>query len=306
MTPFPKSTYFRLQEKTERKRDRYDPDYPLVLFVLFSRWSLGTGIVAGFLQVRNYFPQLVKISMAGSLTLVLLATLFSIFHLSDRLRFMAMIKNLRSQVSWEVLLTGIFTGLVAVDCLILNVFNTFGLLRIISAILVIISGLLTLGSTGWAYKFISHPFWNTNILPVYSIISGFVLGASTVFWIDAIFCSNFVGGALRILLLVMALSIVLLFLTVLSYKRYAETIGTKASEGTFRDAGDRIPRWYVLLTFILPFTFILGSTAAKEPLVIPSTAILISLLSGTLLERILFFSIENPNYMLHTLRKKAP
>ncbi|UCE17131.1 MAG: dimethyl sulfoxide reductase anchor subunit [Gemmatimonadota bacterium] len=306
MASFPKSTYFRLQENCERRTDRYDPDYPLVLFVLFSRWSVGTGIVAGFLQAGNRFPQLVKISMGGSLILILIATLFSIFHLSDRLRFLAMIKNLRSQVSWEVLLAGVFTGLVAVDCLMLYVFNTFGLLRIISAILVIISGLLTLGSTGWAYKFVSHPLWNTNILSVYSIISGSLLGAATVFWIDAIFCSNMAGGAIRILLFAMALSLVFLFLTVLSYKRYAETIHDKASGGTFRDGEDRIPRWYILLTFILPFTFILGSTAAKEPLMIPATAILISLLSGILLERILFFSIENPNYMLHTLRKKTP
>ena len=306
MASFPKSAYFRLQEKSDRECVHYRPDYPLVLFVICSRWSLGTGIVAGFLQAGNHFPRLVRTSMTVSLTLILLDTLFSIFHLTDRLRFMAMIKNLRSQVSWEVLLAGTFTGLVAVDCIVLYVFNTVDLLRIVSAILVIVLGLLTLGATGWAYKYFSHPGWNTNILSVYSVVAGSVLGTSTVFWVDAISWSNFEEGALRILLLVMALSLVLLFMTFLNYKRYIEAIHNKALKGTLRDREGRIARWYLLLTFVLPLTFILGSIAAKESLVIPSTAILFSLLVGTLLERILFFSIEDPNYMLRILRQKMP
>ncbi|MFQ6092008.1 MAG: DmsC/YnfH family molybdoenzyme membrane anchor subunit [bacterium] len=301
MSPFPKSAHFRLRENCERKPVRYDPDYPLVLFVLFSRWSFGVAIVAGILQIRNQYLSLVKVSLALSLTLILGAIFFSIFHLNDRVRFVAMIKNPRSQVSQEVLLAGAFTAAVAIDCSMLYLFELPHMITIVSAGGVIGLGLLTLAATGWAYKFYSHPCWNTNILPVYYLISGFILGISTLFWIGVSFFPHWVVAIYRSVLTVLGGLIALQFLLGVGYVRYVKAGPDRTLGEVLGGKGGRIAPWYFLFAFVFPFVFIVGSAVARGPSVISSTSILVSFMAGTFLERMLFFLIEQPNYMLRTL-----
>ena len=301
MASFPKSTYFRLQEKCERKPIPYDPDYPLVLFVLLSRWSLGIGIVAGFLHIQNRMSEVVKVSMILSLILILLATFFSIFHLSDRMRFMAMVKNLRSQVSWEILTTGAFMCVVTVNCLTLYFFNPTDLLSFILATVVTIFGLLTLAATGWAYKFISHPYWNTHILSVFYIVSGLVIGLSTIFWIGTTFFPSIAVHSLRKIPVILGILLILHFIMGLIYVKH---VGP-ALKMNFKDRTGKNASLYLLFTFAFPLILIMWSIISHEGSILSSSLLLASLTIGIYCERILFFSIENPNYMFRILREKA-
>ena len=301
MASLPQFAYFRLSEKRSREPVRYEPDYPLVLFVLFSRWSLGIAVVAGLMQIANHLPRLVTLSMMLALILIFTATLFSIFHLSDRIRFMAMMKNLRSRVSQEVIFAGVFMGLVAIDCLILLVFDPDDRIRILLAGAVIGFGLLALAATGWAYKFHAHPYWNTNILSVYYLISGLFWGASTIFWLVTLFFPFSHLGTSRSMPMVLAGFLLVLFLVGLAYVRYVRKDLSQRFRVNLKDKNGVLVILYALFVFVLPAVSLVASAVATQLLFYSSTFILLSLLVGAFVERVVFFSIESPHYMFRVL-----
>jgi DMSO reductase anchor subunit len=85
-----------------------------------------------------------------------------------------MIMNHRSSVVWEIRLAGAFTGSLGAQIL-----SRIGILPGFETHLLWISfflGILFLISTGWAYRFHTHPAWKTNILPGYYLASSSMIG----------------------------------------------------------------------------------------------------------------------------------
>lgn len=304
MTSLPKSAYFRLSEAHSREPARYGPDYPLVLFVLFSRWSLGIAIVSGFFQVMHLYPDLVKVNMDLALALIVAATLISIFHLSDRIRFMAMVKNPQSRISQEVFLTGTFMVTVALNSFLLHVLNPADFIRIVFACAVIGLGIITLGATGWAYKFYSHPLWNTNILSIYYISFGLLLGQLTMYWTGLLFDSVSVVGVFKATPAILAGLLLMQFLSGSAYLRYVYRGSNEIRSLSIRTKQGRMLLLYGLTGLVLPTVFLVISAIIKGFLILFTTCMLVSLLSAVFIERAWFFTIENPNYLFRVLSEK--
>jgi DMSO reductase anchor subunit len=166
--PLPKSAYFRLMEYQKKgKVDSYQPDLPLILFISFSRMAAGISLISIF------FPE--SLLWSGvSLGCMALATLASIAHLSVPRRFLTMAINNRSYLVWEIRLAGMLGTFLGLQFLSgLGLFQsyrfyfpwfTFGL------------SILFLLSTGWAYRFETHPAWKTSLLPFYYLASALTVG----------------------------------------------------------------------------------------------------------------------------------
>lgn len=166
--PLPKSAYFRLLEYQKRgKVDSYSPDLPLVLFISFSRMAAGLSLISPFFPGSTLWPGV-------SLGCMILATLASIAHLSAPRRFLTMIINNRSPLVWEVRLAGAMTAILGVH--FLSEFGWFSPFHPIFPWFNAGLSALFLLSTGWAYRFETHPAWNTPILTVYYLISALTLG----------------------------------------------------------------------------------------------------------------------------------
>jgi DMSO reductase anchor subunit len=164
----PKSAYFRLldhQKKT--KLNTYQADLPLVLFISFSRVAAGLSLVCVF------FPRAFLWS-GVSLGCMLLATLASILHLTVPARFLTMIINSRSFLVWEIRLAGALATVLGLQFLselgwFLHYRPYFPWFNFGLAVLFLLS-------TGWAYRFETHPAWKTVILPLYYLVSALVVG----------------------------------------------------------------------------------------------------------------------------------
>jgi DMSO reductase anchor subunit len=272
--PFPKSAYFRLRG-SRRRVEVFNPDYPLVFFTSLSRLSQGVAIFAGVFQVMGS-GELARLHTAVALGLALVATIISIFHINDRLRFMAMIKNLKSQVSWEVLLSGAYMAVMLIN-LILLCFIDF---RIMGYLVIIIAASVLI-ATGFAYKFFSHPAWNTNMLAIIYLISGLVLGLS--------FSSLATGAFFPVISLSLWLLIFIQALMELFYLRHLRGLGLKFI------LKERIFWAYVSSYFIVPLLLIF--ICLFKPSVVLFALSFASLILGAFLERVLFFLIERPVYL---------
>ncbi len=172
MTPFinplPKSAYLRLLEYQKKtKVDSYQPDLPLILFISFSR------VAAGLSLIYVFFPESMLWS-GVSLGCMILATLASIAHLSAPQRFLTMIINSRSYLVWEIRLAGALTTFLG-----LQFASWLGWFRPYHPYFPWINfglSVLFLISTGWAYRFETHPAWKTSILPFYYLASSVTIG----------------------------------------------------------------------------------------------------------------------------------
>ncbi len=165
----PKSAYFRLLEYQKKgKVDSYQPDLPLVLFISFSRMAAGISLVFPF------FPEATLWS-GVAFGCMMLATLASVAHLSVPQRFLTMTINSRSSLVWEVRLAGALGTCLGPQFLsesgwfhfpydFYSPWLNFGL------------SILFLLSTGWAYRFETHPAWRTPLLPLYYLASALAVG----------------------------------------------------------------------------------------------------------------------------------
>ena len=164
----PRSAYFRLMEHQRKiKVSSYKPDIPLILFISFSRVAAGLSMLSAF-----FADSLLWTSIA--LGCMMVATLASISHLSAPLRFLTMIRNNRSYVVWEIRLAGALTGLLGLQ--FLSGWGWFQGLRPLFPWINFSLALLFLVSTGWAYRFETHPAWRTTILPFYYSVSALMIG----------------------------------------------------------------------------------------------------------------------------------
>jgi len=164
---------------------------------------------------------------------------------------------------------------------------------------VIVSGLLTVAATGWAYKFSSHPYWNTNILSGYYLASCLVLGLSTLqvlsdFSLRPSAMSRELAGGSIASLIVVHVIIGCSFLVRITRRSFGALglFNTKNAQ--------RALRLYAI-SMCFSFVFAIGVSSLDRWEGIVSTMLLISLLANVLSERILFFRIESPHYLFKIL-----
>ena len=163
-------------------------------------------------------------------------------------------------------------------------------------------GVLTLAATGWAYKYFSHPRWNTHLLSLVYIFSGCTIGTSTLYWIGLSFPSVPAADSFGYVPPIVGGLLILHFLYGFNYVHHVHP----ALKLNLREKTGRIAFLCLLFAFVLPLIFIASFLFSPGGSVFTSSLILASMAMGIYYERILFFSIESPNYMLHIFQKKIP
>ncbi len=278
--PFPKSSYLRLLEYQRQRMvfPAYAADLPLLLFIFFSRIAAGLSILSVF------FPHS-PLWLGTAFCCMVLATAASVTHLTVPTRFFTMIINHRSPLVWEIRLAGALTASLGAQVL-----SDMGYLPGFGVILPWVSfslGVLFLISTGWAYRFHTHPAWKTNILFGYYLASALMTG----FALYSITFPNFLFRLITVTLLCTEGFLILLYLNHLcktswvSLKRIESGKDRRVSVA-FLGSVLLLP---ALITFVPLFTNHLELFAA-----------LLALSSGVgiVLERILFFRLEQPVFFL--------
>jgi len=272
----PGSSYLRLVEYQKNiKLESYHPDLPLVLFITFSRMASGLSIVSVFFP-----PSIFRTGVA--LALMGLATLASIAHLSVPLRFLTMVRNNRSFLVWEIRLAGALTALLALHFLtFLGYFERFH--TMLPWVNFVIS-ILFLASTAWAYRFASHPAWNTSILAFYYLASACMMGL-------VLRAMYYPLPALPLLYTVLLVAeAFLLFL----YRNHLR----QTSPTALQDLTTGREKWIFLAflwtSLLLPATLtslIFFEGYHRGP---ANILMAMSCFTGILLERVLFFTVERP------------
>jgi len=278
--PLPKPAYLRLLEYQRQRMSfpAYGADLPLLFFIFFSRIAAGLSILSVF------FPS--SILWVGiAFCCMVLATAASITHLTVPARFLTMIINHRSPLVWEIRLAGALTGSLGAQLFAyMGIFSGFETLFLWTSFSM---SILFLISTGWAYRFDTHPAWKTNILFAYYLASAFMIGF-------ALYSITYPNPLFRLVTVTLFCTEGFLILLYLNHLCKTSAISLKRI-----DAGkDRqislaflvsvllIPG---LITFVPLFTKNLGSFA---------TVLALSSSAGVIFERILFFRLEQPVFFL--------
>ena len=278
--PFPKSAYFRLFEyQKNMKLPSFQPDYPLVFFILFSRVAAGLSLVSVF-----FTPSAVRTGFA--LFFMGLATIASIAHLSAPLRFLTMVRNNKSFLVWEVRLAGALTAFLGLQ--FLSFFGYFERLDTLFPWINFVLAIFFLIMTGWAYRFETHPAWKTSILPVYYIASAIMIGLV----LRAMYYPMTPLPFLYILLLIT--EAFLLFL----YRNHLQKTSPSALEGMVTGPEKRLLLAFLWTTLLLPalLTMILIFKGYHHGTA--NILMAVSCGTGIFIERILFFQVERPVYFL--------
>ena len=199
--PLPKSSYLRLLEYQRQRMvlPAYAADLPLLLFIFFSRISAGLSILSVF------FPHS-ALWLGTAFCCMVLATAASVTHLTVPTRFFTMIINHRSPLVWEIRLAGALTASLGAQVL-----SDMGYLPGFGVILPWTSfslAILFLISTGWAYRFHTHPAWKTHILFGYYLASALMTG----FALYSITSPNFFFRLITVTLLCTEGFLILLYL----------------------------------------------------------------------------------------------
>ncbi|HYA89907.1 MAG TPA: hypothetical protein VEK32_00260 [Thermodesulfobacteriota bacterium] len=278
--PLPKPTYLRLLEYQRQRMvfPAYASDLPLVSFIFFSRISAGLSIFSVF------FP-LSILWMDTAFFCMVLATAASIAHLTVPSRFLTMIINHRSPLVWEIRLAGGLAGSLGAQLLshmgMLPGFETFLPWTSFSL------SILFLISTGWAYQFHTHPAWKTNILPGYYLASASMLGY-------ALYSIIYPNPFFRLISVTLLCAEGFLILLYLNHLCKTSWISLKR----IHSGKDRS----VSLAFLVAVLF-LPAALSFVPLFTKSLvpfALVLALSSGVgvVLERLLFFRLEQPVFFL--------
>jgi DMSO reductase anchor subunit len=256
----------------------YAADLPLLLFIFFSRIAAGLSILSVF------FPHS-ALWLGTAFCCMVLATAASVTHLTVPTRFFTMIINHRSPLVWEIRLAGALTASLGAQVL-----SDMGYLPGFGVILPWTSfslAILFLISTGWAYRFHTHPAWKTHILFGYYLASALMTG----FALYSITFPNFFFRLITVTLLCTEGFLILLYLNHLCKTSW---ISLKRI-----DSGKD---WRVSVAF-LASVLLLPGLITFAPLFtnhLELFAVLLALSSGVgiVLERILFFRLEQPVFFL--------
>ena len=278
--PLPKPSYLRLLEY-QRQRPvfpAYAADRPLVFFIFFSRISAGLSILSVFFPFSILWMDTAFFCMA-------LATAASIAHLTVPSRFLTMIINHRSPLVWEIRLAGALTGSLGAQLLShMGMFPGFEILLPWTSFSL---SILFLISTGWAYRFHAHPAWNTNILPGYYLASASMTGY-------ALYSIVHPNPFFRLVTVTLLCAEGFLILFYLNYLCKTSWISLKRI-----DSGKerRVSLAFLVTVLLLPaiLTFVPLFTESLAPF---ASVLALSSGAGIVFERILFFRLEQPGFLL--------
>jgi DMSO reductase anchor subunit len=278
--PLPKPAYLRLLEYQRQRMSfpAYGADVPLLFFIFFSRIAAGLSIISVF------FPSSM-LWVGIAFCCMLLTTAASITHLTVPARFLTMIINHRSPLVWEIRLAAALTGSLGAQLsAYTGIFSGFETLFLWTSFF---TSILFLISTGWAYRFDTHPAWKTNILLGYYLASAFMIGCA----LYSITCPNPLFRLVTVTLFCTEGFLILLYLnhlcktSAISLKRIDSGKDRRISLA-FLVSVLLIPG---LITFAPLFTKNLGPFA---------TVLALSSSAGVIFERILFFRLEQPVFFL--------
>ena len=278
--PLPKPSYLRLLEYQRQRMvfPAYAADLPLLLFIFFSR------IAAGFSIFSVFFPHSV-LWLGMAFSCMVLATAASITHLTVPTRFFTMIINHRSPLVWEIRLAGALTASLGAQVL-----SDIGFLPGFGVVLPWTSfslAILFLISTGWAYRFHTHPAWKTNLLFGYYLASASMTG----FALHSITFPNSFFRLITVTLLCTEGFFILLYLNHLCKTSWT-------SLKTIDSGRDRrVSMAFLASVLLLPglITFVPLFTKQLE---LFAGVLALSNGVGIVLERVLFFRLEQPVFFL--------
>ena len=282
--PLLKPAYLRLLEYQRRREayPAYATDLPLLLFIFFSRIAAGISILSVF------FPLSVLLMGIAFFSMVL-ATTASITHLTVPSRFLTMIINHRSPLVWEIRLAGALTGSLGAQLLfhmgILSGFQTPFLWASFSL------GVLFLISTGWAYRFDTHPAWKTHILFGYYLASAFMIGF-------ALYSITYPNSLFRLVTVTLFCAEGFLILLYLNHLCKTSAISLKRIDS---GKDQRISIAFLVSVLLIPGLITFAPLFTKN-LGFFAAVLALSSSAGVVLERILFFRLEQPVFFLSRSR----
>jgi DMSO reductase anchor subunit len=224
---------------------------------------------------------------------MVLATAASVTHLTVPTRFFTMIINHRSPLVWEIRLAGALTASLGAQVL-----SDMGYLPGFGVILPWTSfslAILFLISTGWAYRFHTHPAWKTNILFGYYLASGLMTG----FALYSITFPNFLFRLITVTLLCTEGFFILLYLNHLCKTSWISL--KRIDSGKDR----RVSVAFLASVLLLPGLITFAPLFTNH---LELFAVLLALSSGVgiVLERILFFRLEQPVFFLSRGQNPEP
>jgi DMSO reductase anchor subunit len=264
----------------------YAADLPLLLFIFFSRIAAGLSILSVF------FPHSV-LWLGTAFCCMLLATAASITHLTVPTRFFSMIINHRSPLVWEIRLAGALTASLGAQIL-----SDIGFLPGFGVVLPWTSfslGILFLISTGWAYRFHTHPAWKTNLLFGYYLVSASMTG----FALYSITFPNFFFRLITVTLLCAEGFLILLYLNHLCKTSWISL--KRIDSGKDR----RVSMAFLASVLLLPGLITFAPLFTKH-LELFATVLALSSGVGIVFERILFFRLEQPVFFLSRGQNPEP
>jgi len=279
----PKPAYLRLlaYQKGE-KVDSYQADWPLVLFISLSR------IAAGLALIYIFFPESALWS-GVSLGSMIVATLASITHLAAPRRFLTMAINNRSCLTWEIRLAGAlgsFLGLQLLAWLPLPWPEWLLPWRLYLPWVNASLSLLFLFSTGWAYRFETHPAWRSALLPFYYLASALAVGLGLRSIQSPSPATPFFFAGLML-----GKSLFLAF-----YRNHLKTTSPAFLRGIVSGKERGVFLAFLWTDLFLPVLLTLVLFSIGRPILY--SLFTASCLAGIFLERILFFWLEKPVFFL--------
>jgi DMSO reductase anchor subunit len=279
MNPLPNSAYLRLLKHQQRVRgNTYKPDLPLVLFIFFSR------VAAGLTLFSSLSPD-PTMGSGISLGCMILATLSSLAHLGAPQRFLTMLRNNQSYLAWEIRLAGALTISLGLQFLSgLGGFHPYQLYFLwINGVL----SVLFLVSTGWAYRFETHPAWKTSLLPLYYLASASIVGLAI----------QSLGYPLPVILFLFGGFLLAKGLLLALYRNHLKIISPTSLERIVADKKRWVFFAFIGSDLLLPCLLTLALFLGAESMLLRGV-FATSCLVGVFLERILFFSVERPVFFL--------
>jgi DMSO reductase anchor subunit len=272
----------------------------LVFFIFLSRFSFGVSIISGILQISGHLRETLVVNTVASLGSLLLAIAISLNHLGAPKGLMGMLRNIRSRLTWEIGLSGILLLILVVDLVLLSQDMSWetGLIGAMGWIMIVIA-LSALISSALAYRFSTHPSWNTNLLPVIYLFSGLIVGLSFTYVAAQVVegASSFQGP--RTIPFILGLFILAQLSVGYGYIRYLKGFLHRTVHDLLRGKSSTLFWTYMSLYFILPLLIILRALFRGGLEFFPSITLTVLLLFGAYLERILFFSVEKPIYFFY-------
>ncbi len=278
--PLPKPSYLRLLEYQRQRMvfPAYASDLPLLLFIFFSRIAAGLSIFSVF------FPHSV-LWLGTAFCCMVLATAASITHLTVPTRFFTMIINHRSFLVWEIRLAGALTASLGAQILSdIRFLPGFGVVLPWTSFSL---GILFLISTGWAYRFHTHPAWKTNILFCYYLASASMTG----FALYSITFPNLFFRLITVTLLCGEGFLILLYLNHLCKTSWLSL--KRIDSGKDR----RVSMAFLASVLLLPGLITFAPLFTKH-LELFAAVLALSSGMGIVFERILFFRLEQPVFFL--------